>query len=181
MDLMLKFLYNQLNKSRLLDGMKGPSMDDEEEIRSIFGFEESEALLNELNGMEGISSELAKNMQKEMNQVLDNQENILIVGTEGTKTVTIITAPQDVVLKPNGKPTRGPVLIPTLDKNRVVSMVSAEFVEKAARFCGDMEDQDGAQEKWEELLEHFFEKTLDLAEAGGEVLEIPDFIPEEGF
>jgi hypothetical protein len=45
-----------------------------------------------------------------------------------------------------------------------------------------MEDQDGAQEKWEQLLEFFFEKTLELAEdGGGGTLEIPDFIPEEGF
>jgi hypothetical protein len=60
-------------------------------------------------------------------------------------------------------------------------MVSAEFVEKAAQLCTDMENQDGAQDKWEELLEYFFEKTIELAEAGGGVLEIPDFIPEEGF
>jgi hypothetical protein len=154
---------------------------DEEEQKSVFNFEESEALLWELNNMEGITPELAKNMQNEMNQVLQNQQSILIVGTEGTKTVTIITAPQDVVVKPNGKRSKGPVLIPTLDENRILSMVSAEFVEKAAKLCADMENQDGAQDKWEELLEYFFEKTIELAEAGGGVLEIPDFIPEEGF
>ena len=44
-----------------------------------------------------------------------------------------------------------------------------------------MEDQDGAQEKWESLLEFFFDKTLELADNGsGTTLEIPDFIPEEG-
>ena len=57
-----------------------------------------------------------------------------------------------------------------------------EFIEKCALVCQNMEDQDGAQEKWEQLLEFFFEKTLELAEdGGGGTLEIPDFIPEEGF
>lgn len=173
-------VYNPINRYCRF-GRKTEAPVEDEEYKKTFNFEESEALLDELNGMAGVSPELAKNIQKEINNVLDEQHNILIVGTEGTKTVTIVTAPRDVVVGEDGKRTRGPVLIPTLDPSRVVAMVSAEFTEKAAQYCADMEDQDGAQEKWEELLEYFFEKTLELSEAGGGLLEIPDFIPEEGF
>lgn len=149
---------------------------DEDEYSRKFGFEDGEEMLNELNGLEGISDILQKNMQSELNAALHGPENILIVGTEGTRTVTIITAPQSTL---KGK---GPVLLPTSDKNRIVAMVSEEFIQKKAAICSNMEDEAGAQEKWESLLEYFFETVLDLADAGnGKNLEIPDFIPEEGF
>jgi hypothetical protein len=146
----------------------------EEEFKKNFNFEEGEELMNELNGFEGVTPELARDMQAELSSALSAPENVLVVGTEGTKTITIITAPRAVIGN------KGPVLVPTADKNRILSMVSKEFVEKCALFCQEMEDQDGAQDKWEKLLETFFEKTIELAEAGGEILEIPDFIPEEG-
>jgi hypothetical protein len=128
-----------------------------------------------LNDFEGISPELAKNMQAELTQALRGSESILVVGTEGERTITIILAPRAVVGR------RGPVLVPTSDKGRIVSMVSREFVEKCSVVCENMEDQDGAQEKWEKLLEFFFEKTVELADNDiSATLEIPDFIPEEG-
>jgi hypothetical protein len=140
-----------------------------------FNFEQGEELMDELNDFEGISPELARNMQAELTQALRGSDSILVVGTEGERTITIILAPRAVV---GGK---GPVLVPTSDKGRILSMVSREFVEKCSVICENMEDQDGAQEKWEKLLEFFFEKTVELADNGGGLtLEIPDFIPEEG-
>ena len=153
---------------------------DNEDFKKNFNFEDSEELLNELNGFQGISKELSRNMQAELSNALTAPENILIVGTEGTRTITIVTAPQDVVLSPRGRRVKGPVLIPTTDQSRVLAMVSKEYIERAALVCQNMEDQDGAQDKWEKLLEAFFDKTIELAEAGGAILEIPDFIPEEG-
>jgi hypothetical protein len=165
--------YNPPNKycqfGRKTEGPVG-----EEEFKKNFNFEDSEEMLNELNGFEGVTDELARNMQAELTSALNAPDNVLVVGTEGSMIITIVTAPRSVVGK------RGPVLIPTADKNRVVAMVSKEFVEKCALVCQNMEDQDGAQEKWEQLLEFFFEKTMELAEDGGAILEIPDFIPEEG-
>ena len=131
--------------------------------------------MDELNEFEGISPELTKNMQAELTQALRGSENILVVGTEGERTITIVIAPRAVV------GSRGPALIPTTDKIRVVSMVSKEFVEKCALACQNMEDQDGAQEKWDQLLKFFFDKTLELVDNGsGPTLEIPDFIPKDG-
>ena len=131
--------------------------------------------MDELNEFEGVSPELTKNMQAELTQALRGSENILVVGTEGERTITIIIAPRAVI------GSRGPELIPTTDKIRVVSMVSKEFVEKCALRCQNMEDQDEAQEKWDQLLKFFFDKTLELVDnSSGPTLEIPDFVPKEG-
>ena len=131
--------------------------------------------MDELNEFEGVSAELTKNMQAELTQALRGSENILVVGTEGERTITIVIAPRAVV------GSRGPALIPTTDKIRVVSMVSKEFVEKCALTCQNMEDQDEAQEKWDQLLKFFFDKTLELVDnSSAPTLEIPDFIPKDG-
>jgi hypothetical protein len=170
-----EYRYNPINRYCQF-GRKTEVPVGDDDYSKNFGFEQGEELMNELNDFEGISPELARNMQAELTQALRGSENILIVGTEGQRTITIDIAPRAVVGK------RGPVLIPTADESRVVAMVAKEFIEKCALVCQDMEDQDGAQEKWEQLLEFFFEKTLELAEdGGGGTLEIPDFIPEEGF
>ena len=147
---------------------------DDDYIKN-FNFEQSEELMDELNEFEGISPELTKNMQAELTQALRGSENILVVGTEGERTITIVIAPRAVV------GSRGPALIPTTDKIRVVSMVSKEFVEKCALTCQNMEDQDEAQEKWDQLLKFFFDKTLELVDnSSAPTLEIPDFIPKDG-
>ena len=174
--------YNQVNKYCRFD-RKTEALVGNEDYKKNFEFEEAEEMMGELNNFTGVPADLVKNMQKELNQAMTTPESVLIVGTEGTKTITIITAPRDVVGE------NGPVLIPTMDKNRVVAMVSAEYVYEAAEYCREVEENqdysengDGAQDLWSELLEGFFEKTVELAAAGGEaILEIPDFIPEEGF
>jgi hypothetical protein len=117
---------------------------DDDYIKN-FNFEQSQELMDELNEFEGVSPELTKNMQAELTQALRGSENILVVGTEGERTITIIIAPRAVI------GSRGPELIPTTDKIRVVSMVSKEFVEKCALRCQNMEDQDEAQEKFQTL------------------------------
>jgi hypothetical protein len=147
---------------------------DDDYIKN-FNFEQSKELMDELNEFEGISPELTKNMQAELTQALRGSENILVVGTEGERTITIVIAPRAVI------GSRGPELIPTTDKIRVVSMVSKEFVEKCALRCQNMEDQDEAQEKWDQLLKFFFDKTLELVDnSSGPTLEIPDFVPKDG-
>ena len=147
---------------------------DDDYIKN-FNFEQSQELMDELNEFEGVSPELTKNMQAELTQALRGSENILVVGTEGERTITIVIAPRAVI------GSRGPELIPTTDNIRVVSMVSKEFVEKCALRCQNMEDQDEAQEKWDQLLKFFFDKTLELVDnSSGPTLEIPDFVPKDG-
>ena len=122
-----------------------------------FDFEQGEELLNELNNGEGISVELSRNMAQEMNQLRRDPDGILLVGTEGTKTITIFLAPQHVV---EGI---GPVLIPTFDDQRIVAMVSKEFIEATAARLNEAEDQDLAQIEWNLLLDNLFEATVELA------------------
>ena len=122
-----------------------------------FGFEDGENLLDELNSGDGVSPELLRDMYAEMSIARRDPDGILIVGTEGPKTITIFLAPQSVV---NGI---GPVLVPTLDPKRVVAMVSREFIEANAVDCNSEEYQELAQKNWDELLDNLFNATVDIA------------------
>jgi hypothetical protein len=122
-----------------------------------FGFEDGENLLDELNRGDGVSQELLRDMYAEMSIARRDPDGLLIVGTEGTKTITVFLAPQSVV---NGI---GPVLVPTLDPNRVVAMVSREFIQANAVACNSEEDQELAQQNWDELLDKLFTATVDIA------------------
>ena len=122
-----------------------------------FGFEDGENLLDELNSGEGVSPELLRDMYAEMSIARRDPDGLLIVGTEGTKTITIFLAPQSVV---NGI---GPVLVPTLDPNRVVAMVSREFIQANAVDCNSSDDQELAHQNWNELLDKLLIATVDIA------------------
>ena len=122
-----------------------------------FSFEDGENLLDELNRGDGVSPELLHDMYAEMSIARRDPDGLLIVGTEGTKTITVFLAPQSVV---NGI---GPVLVPTLNPNRVVAMVSREFIEANAVDCNSEEDQELAQKNWDELLDNLFNATVDIA------------------
>ena len=122
-----------------------------------FSFEDSENLLDELNNGDGVSPELLRDMYAEMSIAQRDPDGLLIVGTEGTKTITVFLAPQSVV---NGI---GPVLVPTLDPNRVVAMVSLEFIQANAVDCNREEVQELAQKNWDELLDKLFNATVDIA------------------
>lgn len=122
-----------------------------------FGFEDGENLLDELNSGDGVSLELSRNMYDEMSIARRNPEGVLLVGTEGTMSITIILAPQSVVQG------IGPVLVPTFDTQRVVAMVSREFIQANAVDCNSEEDQELAQKDWDELLDKLFNATVDIA------------------
>jgi hypothetical protein len=167
--------YNPFNNC-YFSKKKGSPVGEEEEYKKTFHFEESESLMDELNNFDGISKELSNNMYSELNMALDGSENVLVVGTEGTKAITILLAPEEIV---GG---RGPALIPTSDSNRLVAIVSKEFVEAMAGMCQEMEDQDEAEVIWQELLSEFFEKTIEKSESeAGQTPSVPDFLPEGEF
>lgn len=128
-----------------------------------FDFEEGEELLNELNRGDGISIDLSRSMASEINQLRRQPEGILLLATEGTKTITIFLAPHDVVQG------NGPVLVPTFDELRIVSMVSKEFIESHALACSETTDEEEAQSAWNTLLDGLFNKTLELAAANEEL------------
>ena len=127
-------------------------------ISMRFGFEDCEDLLDELNSGDGVAPELLRDMYAEMSIARRNPEGVLLVGTEGTRAITIILAPQSVV---EGI---GPVLVPTFDSQRVVAMVSREFIEANAVDCNSAGDQELAQQNWDELLDQLFIATVDIAQ-----------------
>ena len=136
-----------------------------------FGFEEGEELLNELNNGDGISPELSRNMTSEISQLMRHPEDILVVGTDGSQIITIVLAPHAVVQG------TGPVLLSTFDRDRIVAMVSREFIEAKAHIFDIADDQDAAQEEWDLLLEQLFEMTTELGNHNArEVLDVAEFL-----
>jgi hypothetical protein len=136
-----------------------------------FGFEDGENLLDELNSGDGVSPELSRNMTSEIAQILRQPEDILVVGTDGFQMITIVMAPHAVVQG------TGPVLISTFDKDRIVAMVSREFIEAKAHICDTADDQDAAQEEWDALLGQLFESALELGNHNSrELLNIVEFL-----
>jgi len=136
-----------------------------------FDFEEGEELLNELNNGEGISPELSRNMTSEIAQLMRQPEDILVVGTDGSQTITIVLAPHAVVQG------TGPVLMPTFDRDRIAAMVSREFIEAKAHICDTADDQDAAQEEWDSLLEQLFYAAIELGNQDSrELLKIVEFL-----
>ena len=136
-----------------------------------FDFEEGEELLDELNNGEGVSPELSRNITSEIAQSMRQPEDILVVGTDGSQTITIVLAPHTVVQG------TGPVLMPTFDKDRIVAMVSREFIEAKAHICDIADDQDAAQEEWDLLLEQLFDTAIELGNHNSrELLNIVEFL-----
>ena len=84
---------------------------------------------------------------------------------------TIVLAPHAVVQG------TGPVLISTFDRDRIVAMVSREFIEAKAHICDTADDQDAAQEEWDSLLDQLFNAAIELGNQDSrEVLNIVEFL-----
>lgn len=135
-----------------------------------FDFEDNEGFLNALNNQQGISPDLAREMTQQLNQLRQNSENTLLIGTDGLQTITVVLAPFSIVK------TEGPVLIPTTDQHRTVSMVSREFVQAKAQTCDHIGDEDIAQRYWDEFLDGLFTATVELGNSDDrQLLQIPDY------
>lgn len=134
-----------------------------------FNFEETDAFLQELSECSNLPESLTQNLQKEFQHLLHDSSSVLFVATELSLTVTAILVPPEIHTGEN------PRLIPTLDKNQVLVMVSRDFVHSVAGICQDTPDQDRAQAMWNTLLDHVFDEALRLWENGGyEPLVVPD-------
>jgi hypothetical protein len=136
-----------------------------------FSFEDNEGFLNALNNQQGISPELSRELTNQMTNLRHDSENTLFVGTDGLQTITVVLAPFYIVKE------EGPVLIPTSEQHRIVSMVSREFVEAKAKMCGLITDQDVAQKYWDDFIDGLFITTAELGNSSDrQLLQIPDHL-----
>jgi len=134
-----------------------------------FGFEDDEGFLTALNNQQGISPDLSRELTNQMTNLRQDSENTLLVGTDGLQTITVVLATFSVV---NAE---GPVLIPTSEQYRIVSMVSREFVQAKAKMCDLIADEDVAQMYWDEFLDGLFTATVELGNSSDrQLLQIPD-------
>lgn len=149
-----------------------PRFSDDFESDS-FNFEDSAALENSLSRLirhdPGIAAALKEEIEKAANFP---EDNVLIVGTDGDYTITIIHVPESVI----GDAT-GPVIMPSSDYRKVLAAVSRETIQRRADQCMGMVDPVLAQQKWESMVSWFFDKTLELIYDGSAQF-VPDELPD---
>jgi hypothetical protein len=69
----------------------------------------------------------------------------------------------------------GPVLVPSTQRHKIISMVSREFIADQALLSEAIEDGDIAQKYWDDFLDGLYSATLDLGTHENRViLHIPD-------
>lgn len=109
-----------------------------------------------LEELSKIDVHLAKAMKDELRGVYDDDNNVLMIGTNGEVTVTIIHVPASAL---DGK--RGPVLLPTTDSVRIVAAVSREsisqWLEKKEKEIVDPLIMESA---WSGLLQRLYDRVL---------------------
>jgi len=123
-----------------------------------FEFDDEENLQSALDDLGKIDVGLAKAMKDELKGVKEGDNNILMIGTNGEVTVTIIHVPASAL---NNK--KGPILLPTTDPIRIVAAVSreslAEWMEKKEK---EIIDPLVLESAWGGMLQRLYDRTLML-------------------
>ena len=88
-------------------------------------------------------------MKEELDIAARGEENILLVGTDGDFTVTILYVDPEFT---NGK--KGIMLLPSSSSVSILAAVDREFIEDKIRMCEAIE-QDGEKEMADELWDDF--------------------------
>lgn len=128
-------------------------------MEAQFEFED-ENLGLALEELAKIDVHLAKAMKDELRGVYDDDNNVLMIGTNGEVTVTILHVPSSAL---NNK--KGPILLPTTDPVRIVAAVSreslAEWLEKKEKEVVDPLLMESA---WGGMLQRLYDRVLLLNE-----------------
>jgi len=150
-----------------------PRFSDDFESDS-FDFTDSSALGRSMSRLISHDPLVAANLQEEIDNASNNpDDNVLIVGTDGDYTITIIIVPESTIGN-----SIGPVIMPSSDSRKILAAVSKEATQRRADQCLAMVDPILAQQKWEGMVSWFFDKTLELIYDGSAVFvpnELPDF------
>ena len=125
-----------------------------------FYFEQQNELHEALSELSKTNPNLAAAMKDDLKSVDEESNNILMVGTNGDVAVTIIHVPRSAIYNK-----RGPILLPTTDKHRVVAAVSREAIEEwMERPENQAIDPLIMDSKWEMFLQGLFEEAVAMNE-----------------
>ena len=102
--------------------------------------ESFKVLQDALAKLQEMNPELSKVIKEELDAAARGEENILLVGTDGDFSVTILHLTEDVIGSSEEM-----VLFPTSSSISILAAVSRESLERKVRMCEAMdEDGDGA-------------------------------------
>ena len=127
--------------------------------------EANEMLSRALEELYEINQELGIRMKEELDAAARGEENILLVGTNGDYTVTILHVDPEFV---DGA--RDVVLLPTSSSVSILAAVSREYIEEKIRMCEAMEmDGEGvmADQMWDDFMGDLMERAVALYQQQG--------------
>jgi hypothetical protein len=120
------------------------------------GFEMLEDALVQLHSN---NPELALRIKEELNAAARGEENILLVGTDGEFSVTILHLDPELVNWENEI-----VLFPTSSSVSILAAVSRDYLEEKIRACESMEQEEGgapADNMWDNFMSELMHAAVE--------------------
>lgn len=122
--------------------------------------EANELLSNALELIYKENPELALRVKEELDAAARGDENILLVGTDGEYSVTIMHVDPSFMVG-----NQEMMLLPTSSSVSILLAISRDFLEDKVRMCEiieDMGDTDVADRMWDELMGDLLNKAVKM-------------------
>jgi hypothetical protein len=123
------------------------------------------ALTSAIKALKEQNPQVAANVVDEMLEATREGNNIVLVGTDGGKTVTIMHVDKSLINNQDG-----PVLFPTADPNRALAAVSSQMLERELVTADSMETEEMSDMYWDGLMQDLINQVLDLHKINPEVI-----------
>jgi hypothetical protein len=123
------------------------------------------ALASAIKALKDQNPQVAANVVDEMLEATREGNNIVLVGTDGGKTVTIMHVDKSLISNQDG-----PVLFPTADPNRALAAVSSQMLERELATADGMENESMSDMYWDGLMQDLINQVLDLHKINPEVI-----------
>ena len=123
------------------------------------------ALASAIKALKDQNPQVAANVVDEMLEATREGNNIVLVGTDGGKTVTIMH-----VDKSHMNYQDWPVLFPTADPNWALASVSSQMLERELATADGMENESMSDMYWDGLMQDLINQVLDLHKINPEVI-----------
>jgi hypothetical protein len=121
--------------------------------------EANEMLLRAMEELYDHNQELAIRMKEELDAAARGEENILLVGTDGDFTVTILYVDPEFT---GGK--KGIMLLPSSSSVSILAAVDREFIEDKIKMCEVIEESgDGASadQMWDDFMSDLMKAAVE--------------------
>lgn len=134
--------------------------------RTLMSEESEESIAEMLNGamgeLYGSNPELAVRVHEELNAAATGEENILLVGTDGQYSITILHVDPDFIPE-----SQRIVLLPSSSDIAILAAVSRKFIEENILRCEmheDVSSKSEADEMWDTFMGSLLKEAVELHE-----------------